>query len=245
MIFPLRDSTPRGSRPYATWAIIGFSICLFFWEESLGMAEYRRLVTTFGVVPLHLTDSMAARDSLWGGSGLLSLFAYSFLHGNWWHLVSNMWYLFIFGDNIEDVMGRFRFVAFYLVCGALAALLHVFVNADSPLPVVGASGAISGVLGAYFLLYPHARVTSFVFFLILRLPATVFLGGWFLLQLASGLGGGSESVAWWAHLGGFVAGMLLTPLFRNGAPVSNDLPPGGPPPPPPDPSDPWARFRSK
>ncbi|MDL2272120.1 rhomboid family intramembrane serine protease [Desulfovibrio sp. OttesenSCG-928-I05] len=245
MIFPLRDSIPHIHRPYATWGLICVTALIFIWQETLTGIDGRRVITTLGVVPLHLTDTLAAQDNPWGGSGYLSLLSYTFLHGSWWHLLSNMWYLFIFGDNIEDIMGPVRFVVFYLLCGAIAVLIHVFANAASPLPVVGASGAVSGVLGAYFLLYPHSRVTSFIFFLILRIPATVFLGGWFLLQLFSGFSGRSEGIAWWAHLGGFVAGLVLVPLFRSSRALPSELPPGGPPPPPSDPSDPWAGLRSK
>ncbi len=243
MILPLKDSIPRLHRPWAVWGILILTILVFLWQRSLPPREFALAVKAFGVVP-HAFGH-------WPGGGApaftpFTLISYTFLHGGWWHLISNMWIFWIFADNIEDVMGPLRFTLFYLLCGVLAALAHLAANLDSTSPVVGASGAISGVLGAYFLLYPHARVTTFVFFLILDLPAVLYLGGWFLLQLYSGLSAapGSGGVAWWAHLGGFIAGMLLMPLFR----ASRSLPaalPAGKPPPPRDPNDPWSHLRSK
>ena len=143
-----------------------------------------------------------------------------FLHGGWMHLVANMWTLWIFGDNVEDVMGPLRFLLFYVLCGLCALLMHVATNPESTVPVVGASGAIAGVMGAYFFLYPHARVLIlvplFIISFFFEIPAVFYLLLWFVTQVFSGLAdGGGAGVAWWAHIGGFVAGMLLLRFFRD------------------------------
>jgi membrane associated rhomboid family serine protease len=144
-----------------------------------------------------------------------------FLHGGWLHVLGNMWFLHIFGNNVEDSMGRARFVVFYLLSGLAAAAAQVFSSPDSPVPMVGASGAIGGVMGGYILLYPRARIDTFVFLgfyaSMVALPAIAMLGYWLLLQLLGGAFGPAEGggVAFWAHIGGFAAGFLLTPLFRN------------------------------
>lgn len=181
--------------------------------------EFIRLVA---VVPAEYT-------AFWRGEPIVPLklllapFATMFLHGGWMHLLGNMWFLYLFGDNVEDAMGHGRYFAFYITCGLIATVAHVVTNPHSPIPVVGASGAISGVVGAYFVMFPTARILTLVlvlfFFDILLLPAFVFIGLWFLFQLSSGLfsllvpniGG----VAWWAHIGGFVAGIALAPLLRE------------------------------
>ncbi len=235
MILPLRDSIPSIHRPYMSWSLIALTSAVFLFQASLPAGENLALIHAFGLVP----------SSVGSLKGLESFLTYAFLHSGWWHTISNMWIFWIFADNVEDVMGPWRFLLFYLLCGVIAGIAHAAANAGSPIPVVGASGAVSGVLGAYFLLYPHARVTTFVFFLIVRLPAAVYLGGWFLLQLFSAFGDGSGGIAWWAHLGGFVAGMALLPLFRTNRPLPAVLPRPAAPPPPDDPKDPWARFRSK
>ncbi|MDW8027300.1 MAG: rhomboid family intramembrane serine protease [Armatimonadota bacterium] len=154
---------------------------------------------------------------------LFAPFITMFLHGGWMHLIGNMWFLYLFGDNVEDAMGHFRFLLFYLLSGIAATVAHIIVQPLSPIPVVGASGAISGVVGAYLVMFPNARVLTlvpiFFFFDIIILPALVFIGLWFLFQFWSGLlslavqhmGG----VAWWAHIGGFIAGVVLTPLMRE------------------------------
>lgn len=246
MIFPLKDSIPRMHRPWAVWTLIALTILVFWWQRSLPPAGFALSVNIFGLVPQQFSAWLFA-DTAGPVFPPVTLVSYMFLHGGWWHLISNVWICWIFADNIEDVMGPFRFTLFYLCCGVIAALAHLAANMHSPIPVVGASGAISGVLGAYFLLYPHARVLTFVVFLILDLPAALYLGGWFLLQLYSGLTAspGSGGIAWWAHLGGFVAGMLLVPLFRNCRPCPPILPEFRPPRPKPDPKDPWAHLRSK
>jgi len=156
------------------------------------------------------------------GGFVFSIFSSMFIHAGWFHLISNMWILFIFADNVEDRMGSASFLLFYLLSGIAAALLQVFFFPDSAIPVVGASGAIAGVLGAYILLYPTARVVTLlpllIFFTIVNIPAVLYLGFWFISQLFSGLasvGGAGGGVAWWAHIGGFLIGLLLSPLFRH------------------------------
>ncbi len=242
MIFPLKDSIPRLRRPYAVWTIMLVTTAVFLWQKTLPPQEFYRAVRLLGITPVYLPFEGESAFAPY----LLNLLTYTFAHGGWWHLISNMWVFRIFADNIEDVMGPWRFTAFYLLCGVIAGLVHALTHANSYVPVVGASGAISGVLGAYFLFYPHARVTTFVFFLIFDLPAAVYLGGWFLLQLFSGLQeAGAEGVAWWAHLGGFVAGMVLAAPFRGNRACPAALPKPKPAQPQADPKDPWRHLRSK
>jgi membrane associated rhomboid family serine protease len=153
---------------------------------------------------------------------VMTVFTSMFLHGGWMHLIGNMWYLWIFGDNVEQAMGRARYIVFYLVTGVAASMSHILSNVNSHLPSIGASGAISGVLGAYLLLYPRARVQTLIFLgffiRVFSIPAGFVLGFWFLLQLLSGSSAGNQDaggVAFWAHIGGFIAGMLLVPLFKQ------------------------------
>lgn len=240
MILPLKDSLPGMHSPWASRGVILVTTLVFLWQAALPRGEFVRVVNAYGLIPAHIP--FAPDGSM---TGMAGFFTYMFLHGSWWHAVSNMWAFWIFSNNVEDLMGPWRFLGFYLACGVLAGLAHVLAAPDAAIPVVGASGAVSGILGAYFLLYPRARVLTLVFFLILRLPASLYLGGWFFLQLYAGLKGGSGGVAWWAHLGGFVAGMALLPLFRTNRPVPALLPQAPPKAPRHDPRDPWARLRSK
>lgn len=235
MILPLYDSIPAVRRPYAAWAIMALTAGAFLLQKSGGDRVFAQSVFELGLVP-----GRAARfEEVW------RFLSYTLLHGGWWHAISNLWIFWIFADNVEDVMGPWRFLIFYTACGVIAGVTHCFIYPGSNVPVVGASGAISGILGAYFLLYPHARVTTLVFFMILRLPAAVYLGGWFLLQLYSAVTERSAGIAWWAHLGGFLAGLVLLPLFKKNRPVPSVLRRAAPPPPPDDPGDPWAKYRSK
>jgi membrane associated rhomboid family serine protease len=217
-LIPIGDDVPGERFPFLTYLLIGLNILVFLFQLSLPPEELRALIFTWGVIP----RSLAA----WGSDPLvlLTLVTSLFLHGGWFHLIGNMLYLWIFGNNVEDRMGHVGFLLFYLLCGIAASLTEVFLKPGSALPTIGASGAIAGVLGAYFLLYPRAKVILLVpvflfFFFTVQVPAVVVLGLWFVLQLFSGvaqLGVYTESggVAYWAHAGGFVAGMLLMPLFR-------------------------------
>ncbi len=219
-MIPIQDSIPRRTAPIVTWVIILINSLVFLYETALPEPLLRAFVDTFGVVPRRYTDPSwyAAGISYW--PFLTSMF----LHGGWTHLVGNMWTLWIFGDNVEDRLGKGRFIAFYLLCGIAASITHVIFNMNSPIPSIGASGAIAGVMGAYFVMFPHSRVITLVpiFFwpFFFEIPAIFFLGFWFMSQLFSGtfaimapqVGGG---IAWWAHIGGFLAGILLLPIFRR------------------------------
>ena len=213
-MIPLKDENPSFSFPMLTVGIIGANIMVFIYQLSLGEG-LPLFIYRMGLVPyefIHMTDLPPATSI----PIPLTLLTSIFLHGGLLHLAGNMLYLWIFGDNVEDSMGHLRFLIFYVLCGAIASLLHILVNTDSKVPTIGASGAISGVLGAYLVLYPRARVVTLLFFFylirIVRLPAMFFLGVWFLWQLMSaGLGGGG--VAWFAHIGGFAGGVALVKLF--------------------------------
>jgi len=200
-----------------TIGIVLVNVIVFLLEVFMG-SEANALAELFGVVPAQLTSEW--RNPLVLGTLVSSMY----LHGGWAHLIGNMWYLWIFGDNVEDRMGRVRFFIFYTLCGLVAGLLQVAAAPRSSIPMIGASGAIAGVLGAYLVLYPRARVSTlvplFYFIRIVWLPAVVVLGGWFLIQLLNGLASLSVvmqtgGVAWWAHIGGFVAGIVLVFLFRR------------------------------
>jgi len=221
-MFPIQDSVPSRSVPVVTRALILINVVVFFFELSLSRESIIQLFYLFGVVPARFTDPEWAASIGFPIGSYWSLLTHQFLHGGWLHIVANMWTLWIFGDNVEDRMGPLRFIIFYLVCGVLAALTQVLVTPDATIPSVGASGAIAGVLGAYLLFFPTARlivlipILFFPFFF--ELPAVIFLVFWFFIQLFSGtamlaspqqVGG----IAFWAHIGGFIAGMLLCRFF--------------------------------
>ncbi|MFO7696388.1 MAG: rhomboid family intramembrane serine protease [Anaerolineae bacterium] len=216
-MIPLQDTIRARRIPLMNYAIIIANIVLLVTVQRMQPARAEGFLLEHGAVPtrflmgIGLTQSMTLVSSL-------------FLHGGWLHLLSNMWALFIFGDNIEDRLGSLRYLFFYLLSGVAATLLHIYLNPTSDLPVVGASGAIAGVMGAYLLSYPRARVITLIplgFAWFVQIPAVIYLGGWFALQLFSGLqtlnGDAAQSsmggVAWWAHVGGFVVGMLLIKLL--------------------------------
>jgi membrane associated rhomboid family serine protease len=206
-----------------TWAIMSANAVLFLYTLSLTPQAQKVFMYIVGVVPARFTHPEWAQQVGFPSGGLFSYFTYMYLHGGFIHFIVNMWTMWIFGDNIEDVMGPFRFLVFYTFCGLGALGVHMLFNPQSTAPVIGASGAIAGVMGAYFLLYPHSKVLTlipiFIFPLIVEVPAVVYLGIWFLLQFTSGVSAvASESgqgIAWWAHAGGFVAGMALLWLFRQ------------------------------
>jgi membrane associated rhomboid family serine protease len=221
-LIPLRDTIPSRTAPVITVSLIIVNVIAFLHELSLGDALAAHL-NTFAVVPAKSFSLLAQGHYLPGGLPFLTAM---FLHGDWWHLIGNMLYLWIFGDNVEDLMGHARYLLFYLLCGMGSALAHAVSAAQSTLPSLGASGAIAGVLGAYILLFPRSRVVTllpiFFFIQFVEIPAVFFLGIWFLIQLTSGISslGGvhtvSGGVAWWAHIGGFVLGMVLVPIFTAG-----------------------------
>jgi membrane associated rhomboid family serine protease len=221
-MFPIRDSVPSLSVPVVTRALIFINVGVFFFELALPQQALEEVFHLFGVVPARFTHPAWAAavgipvDSYW------PILTHQFLHGGWAHLFINMWTLWIFGDNVEDRMGPVRFAFFYVTCGVLSGMTHLLTNADSTLPSVGASGAIAGVLGAYLLLFPTARLVMmipiFFFPFFFEMPAVLYLALWFFSQLFSGmlaLAGPAQvgGIAWWAHIGGFVGGLLLCKLF--------------------------------
>jgi membrane associated rhomboid family serine protease len=209
-MIPLRDFQPSYSRPLVTISLIAANTLVFLFQFTLDPFSLNHFIASFGLVPsrLHLS----------------SLLTSMFLHGGWLHLIGNMWFLWIFGDNIEDILGHGKFLLFYLLCGIAAGLVHVAFNADSRLPTVGASGAIAGVMGAYMVKFPHSRIVTLVFVLFflttVEIPASVILVYWFVIQFFSGVGSIGYShlsqggVAWFAHVGGFLAGMGLIFVLR-------------------------------
>jgi len=218
-MIPIRDDTPRFSKPFVTYFIIALNTMVFLFELSVGGQSHRALnslIYHFGVVPLHFERALTGASTVSLPGSFLPLLTSMFLHASWLHLIGNMWFLWIFGDNIEDYLGHFPYLLFYLVSGFAAAVAHILLNAGSNVPSVGASGAIAGVMGAYFVLYPRARVLMWfppIFFF--HLPAWLVLGYWFFMQFLSGAATSivetSESggIAFWAHVGGFVTGMVL------------------------------------
>jgi membrane associated rhomboid family serine protease len=247
MLFPLYDLNPHHRLPWLTLVIIGVNVAVTGWMSTLPDVEQGKLALSYGFVPARLSQldsgkpvfaQLVTVDPFTGQKrqhGVLQLSTIKadvyatflttmFLHGGWIHLLTNMWMLWIFGNNIEDRLGHFMYVAFYLTGGLVATLCYWFSDPNSGLPVVGASGAVAAVLGGYAVTFPSAKVRTLIFFVIITiidLPALVVLGVWFVLQIFSGVMGlwgvVLEPVAFWAHIGGFVAGMFLMPLLSIGA----------------------------
>ncbi len=225
-MFPIRDTIPGRSPPLMVWGLIGINVLVFFVERALPPEQLQAVFYWFGIVPARYTHPQWA---MWLGLPVDNYWPFltsMFLHGGWLHIISNMWTLWIFGDNVEDRMGPLRFFCFYLLCGVIAGLVHWATNMNSTVPTIGASGAIAGVLGAYLLLYPRAHVITLIpllfYPLFVALPAVVFIFVWFGAQLFSGMAallgpGAAGGVAWWAHVGGFLAGLALCKLFLDPA----------------------------
>jgi rhomboid family protein len=224
-MLPIRDTVRSYSFPAINWVLIGVNSVVFLYEATLSPARFNQLIATYGLVPahLHLADP---HWMLTHPLTLATLFTSMFLHGGWLHVIGNMWFLYIFGDNVEDRMGSLRYLVFYLASGLVAALAQALVLPNSQLPTIGASGAIAGVLGAYLLMFPKGRVLTLVLIFILpwfiEIPAVFYLGFWFLFQIFSGISLLSLSnspqmggVAWWAHIGGFVFGMIFYRFFTH------------------------------
>ncbi len=211
-MLPIRDSIPSRRVPWVNYLLITLNALVFLFELSLSDVGLTRLIYRYGVVPARLWQG--------GGQAWLTIFSAMFLHGGWGHFIGNMWVLFIFGDNVEDRMGHGRYLVFYLLSGLAAAFLQAALTAGSNVPMIGASGAIAGVMGAYMVLFPWGRVVTLVplgFFLTtIEIPSVLYLGLWFFMQMFSGLdmriNGG---VAWWAHVGGFAFGMLAVQVFAR------------------------------
>ncbi len=220
-MIPLRDDQPRFSTPYVTYFLIGLNLVVFLLEAALTPQSFKALLYQLGMVPANLTGFLAGANQLGLVAAFLPTLTSMFLHGSWMHVIGNMWFLWIFGDNVEDHLGHFKYLLFYLLSGLGAAFAQVVLNPHSSVPTVGASGAIAGVLGAYFVLYPRAKVLIwFPILFLFYLPAWVTLGYWFALQFVSGaatsIANYSDTrggVAFWAHVGGFVVGIILIKLI--------------------------------
>ena len=219
-MFPLRDSARTRGIPYVNLAIIVVNVLVLAWEASLSPRAQEALIYSYGFVPGAFFDRPLS-------GAALTLVTSMFLHGGWYHVISNMWALYIFGDNIESRLGHGRYLAFYLATGVAAALAHAALTPASQVPTVGASGAVAGVMGAYILLFPQSRIVTLIplFFLpwFVEVPALIYVGVWFLSQLFNGLfsllpdTGAAAGVAWWAHVGGFAAGLGLAAVYLGAA----------------------------
>lgn len=226
-MIPLKDDQPRFSTPYVTYFLIALNVLVFLFElmiGSQGQGALNALVYEFGIVPSHVTAALTTPGAVSLTAAFIPILTSMFLHASWLHILGNMWVLWIFGDNIEDYLGHFLYLVFYLVCGFAAAFTHILLNLNSNVPSVGASGAIAGIMGAYFVLYPKARVLTLVPLIIFVtfwwLPAWIVLGYWFLIQFLSGTATAvaytnstTGGVAFWAHVGGFVTGIVLIKLL--------------------------------
>jgi rhomboid family protein len=221
LALPLYDDNPTRRVPVVTYGVIAACIFVFLWQSSLDPRSGEEAAFEFGMVPAVLFGYAELPARLYPIPVWATLFTSMFLHGGWLHLVGNMLYLWIFGKGVEAALGPLRYLPFYLICGVTAALTQAFIDPTAEVPMVGASGAIAGVLGAYIVLYPRSNVTVFIWiFVFIRLvavPAVILLGFWFLLQLMSALSAvpGEPGVAFWAHVGGFLAGMFLVMFFRR------------------------------
>jgi membrane associated rhomboid family serine protease len=220
-MIPISDDNPVRLTPFVTWALILACVFVYGWEISLGGRGMDSALNVLGFTPGTLLRSQSAPSELMGVPPVATIFIAMFLHGSILHLAGNMLYLWIFGNNIEDAMGHLRFILFYFISGVAAAMTMAFMDPASSVPMIGASGAISGVLGAYMLLYPRARVTVIlplgIIFYPFRIAAVWVVGLWFLTQLVTAAltNPNQPGVAWWAHVGGFLAGLVLTPLLKS------------------------------
>ena len=217
-MIPIYDDNPALGKPILVVGIIVLCVIIWFWQSGLGYQANNQMIISYGLTPAAFLGKMEQAGPL---ISIFTLFTSMFMHGGFMHLAGNMLYLWIFGDNIEGALGHIRFIIFYLLCGIVAAFAQIFSAPESTIPMIGASGAVSGVLGAYLIFYPRARIRTFVFLGIfitfLRLPAVLLLGVWILGQIISAniSNPGSPGVAWFAHLGGFFAGMILGPLLKK------------------------------
>jgi len=222
-MFPLKDNIPTKNFPTVNIGLIVINVVFFIYQVSYGH-RVDQLIMAFGFIPARFLEQQA--ENFLDPTRFLPVFSSMFLHGNLLHLISNMWMLWIFGDNVEDCMGHGRYLLFFLLCGIASVAVQAVFSPGSVVPMIGASGAISGVLGAYFLTYPQARVLTLVpiiiFIYLIELPAYFFLGFWFVMQFIQGsvhslnsATAGTGGIAWWAHVGGFVAGVLLLRVFRH------------------------------
>jgi len=219
-MIPLKDNIPAQRASLVNTALIGLTVAVFIYVVSHSGRHDSLLFARYSLIPAKITSGDASHVLL--SQRTIPFLSYMFLHGGWLHLLGNMWSLWIFGDNVEDRLGHLRYLLFYLLCGVSAGCLHVLLNLGSRIPTVGASGAIAGVMGAYFILYPRARILTLIplllIFPMIEIPAYFFLGAWFFIQFANAFFGffsGTQAlagIAWWAHVGGFVAGIVLLRL---------------------------------
>lgn len=217
-MIPLNDDAPRFTTPYVNYFLIALNTLIFLFELSLPLRPRAGFEFQFGLVPIRVTGWLAGAVPT--GAAVVPFFTTMFLHGSWAHLLGNMWFLWIFGDNVEDRLGHFRYLLFYILSGLGADLAHYLLNMNSQVPAVGASGAIAGVLGAYFVLFPSARVLTWFGIFFLHLPAWLILGYWFVVQFLSGAASSitenpstGAGIAFWAHVGGFITGILLVKVM--------------------------------
>lgn len=224
-MFPIKDDQPRYSTPYVTWFLIALNILISLFEATLSPSGLKALFDQFSLVPAHLTAFLAGSPRVGLIQAVLPFFTSMFMHEGWAHVLGNMWFLYIFGDNVEDYLGHFNYLLFYLLGGLFADVAQIVINPHSNTGMVGASGAIAGVLGAYFLLFPRARVLTWFFVFIIYIPAWIVLGEWIVLQFLQGTASLSMihsrrdvgGVAFWAHVGGFIAGLAMVKLFPERA----------------------------
>jgi membrane associated rhomboid family serine protease len=211
-MIPIRDSNPSGRNPIVNKTIIGLNIAVFIFQY-LAVVSEGKFIYIYGLVPARYSLSHIA-EYFSMTNQIVSFLSFMFLHGGFWHLAGNMWSLYIFGDNIEDRLGHVRYLIFYILSGIFSGLVHMAFNFHSNIPVIGASGAIAGVMGAYLILYPRAKLLMFLFFIPFELPAFIFLGLWFVFQFFNAASGATAGIAWWAHIGGFIAGIILLKIFN-------------------------------
>jgi membrane associated rhomboid family serine protease len=224
-MFPIKDDQPRYSTPYVNGFLIALNILIYIFQSTLDPRSYELFARQFGVVPSHVFAFLAGSPHYPLGAVVVPLFTSMFVHAGWAHVLGNMWFLFIFGDNIEDYLGHFKYLVFYMLSGLCAMATQIAIYPNSNLPTVGASGAIAGVLGAYFILYPRARVLTWFFVFVFYIPAWIMLGYWFVFQFFAGAatlsmarpGHDVGGVAVWAHVGGFVAGLVMIKIFPERA----------------------------
>ncbi|HLK03625.1 MAG TPA: rhomboid family intramembrane serine protease [Candidatus Acidoferrum sp.] len=212
MFIPLKDENPTRSTPYINYALVLANALVFVYELTLPHRTQAALASVYGTVPTRFVHALSGHGHV--ESALIPLFTSMFLHNGFAHILGNMLFLWIFGDNVEDFFGHAGYLFFYLFCGIASGLVHIAFNSHSSIPAVGASGAISGVLGAYVLLYPTNRILTLVLIFLVPLPAFIILGYWFILQFVAGISSFGASatggVAWWAHIGGFLIGLVIT-----------------------------------
>ena len=229
MMFPIRDENPQLQIPYVTYTLIALNVLAWLALQGAGVEpSLSASVCSYGLIPADLTgaeiNASAAFCTIDGNPDWLTMLSSIFMHGSWMHLLGNMWFLWIFGNNVEDAMGPFRFVVFYLLSGFAASAAQILADVNSPIPMVGASGAIGGVMGAYIVLYPKVHVHMFLFLVVFvrtfAIPAIAMLGYWIVVQIfgaVSSMDASGGGVAFWAHIGGFVAGMALIFVFKDEA----------------------------